>query len=123
MVQDGTNFNLQYDADVSTTLAGDYNGDGIVDAADYTIWRNTLGQTGSGLAADGTGPAGVPDGVVDQLDYDFWKANFGNHSGTGAGATAAVPEPSTLWMLLVAAASVSTQRRWCAWRVSKLNKW
>lgn len=121
LVQDGTNFNLQYDANVSTTLDGDYNGDGVVDAADYTVWRDTLGQAGSGLAADGTGPAGVPDGVVDQLDYDFWKANFGNHSGTGAGATAAVPEPSTLWMLLVAAASVSTQRRWCAWRVSKLN--
>ena len=45
VVQDGTNFNLQYDAEVSTTLAGDYNGDGIVDAADYTIWRDTLGSS------------------------------------------------------------------------------
>ena len=85
----------------------DYNHDGIVDAADYTIWRNTLGQSGSGLAADGTGAGGVPDGVVDQLDYDFWKANFGNHSGAGASANSDVPEPSTCVLLIFAATG------WC----------
>jgi hypothetical protein len=35
---------------ISTVLAGDYNHNGIVDAADYTVWRDTLGQTGAGLA-------------------------------------------------------------------------
>ena len=25
-------------------LTGDYNGNGIVDAADYTVWRDTLGD-------------------------------------------------------------------------------
>ena len=58
-------------------LAGDYNSNGIVDAADYTVWRDTLGST-SDFRADGSGSTpGVPDGVVDALDYDFWKANFG----------------------------------------------
>jgi hypothetical protein len=92
-------------------VPGDYNVDGTVDAADCTVWRDTLGQTGSGLAADGTGPGGVPDGVVDQLDYDFWKANFGKHSGAGAGANAAVPEPATLTMLLAGILTMCARRR------------
>jgi hypothetical protein len=29
-------------------LPGDYNGDGTVDAADYVVWRKTLGTTGLG---------------------------------------------------------------------------
>ena len=92
-------------------LLGDYNGNGIVDAADYTVWRDTLGQRGLGLAADGTGPGGVPDGVVDQLDYDFWKANFGNHSGAGASTNTAVPEPSTLLMLITGTITMCSRRR------------
>ena len=47
-------------------LAGDYNHDDIVDAADYAVWRNTNGQSGTGLAADGNG-----DGFVNSLDYDI----------------------------------------------------
>jgi hypothetical protein len=76
-------------------LAGDYNGNHIVDGADYVIWRNTLGQTGSGLAADGTGPGGVPDGVVNNLDDAFWRARFGN-MGSGSGSSlgaGSIPEP------------------------------
>ena len=38
---------------VPPTLTGDYNGNGVVDAADYTIWRDTLGQMGADLPADG----------------------------------------------------------------------
>jgi Matrixin len=99
---------------------GDYNGNGIVDSADYTVWRDTLGQSGAGLAADGTGPGGVPDGVVDQLDYDFWKANFGNTlggSGSGAASAAAspfqelVPEPASLLLLAAAALAFAPRRR------------
>jgi hypothetical protein len=67
-------------------LPGDYNFDGSVNAADYTVWRNTLGSTND-LRADGSGAmVGVPDGVVDGLDYDFWKAKFGNVLGAGGGA-------------------------------------
>jgi hypothetical protein len=61
---------------VQTTISGDYNFNGAVDAADYTVWRNTLGHTGFGLAADSTGPSGMPDGTVSHLDYDEWKENF-----------------------------------------------
>jgi hypothetical protein len=87
------------------TLPGDYNGNGVVDAADYTVWRDSLGQAGADLSADGSGPAGTPDGVVDSWDYDFWKSRFGDmQSGAGGGAisASAVPEPASLSVALVA---------------------
>ncbi|MEO1495753.1 MAG: PEP-CTERM sorting domain-containing protein [Planctomycetota bacterium] len=49
----------------------DYNGDGTVDVADYTVWRDSDGQTGAGLPADGNG-----SGTVDVDDYDNWVTNF-----------------------------------------------
>ncbi|MEN1679858.1 MAG: dockerin type I domain-containing protein [Planctomycetota bacterium] len=69
-------------------LAGDFNTDGIVDAADYTVWRDSLNATGSGLAADAN-----LDGTVDVLDYALWSTNFGAVLPTNA---AAVPEPRIL---------------------------
>jgi hypothetical protein len=70
-------------------LAGDYNFNGVVDAADYSVWRDTLGSTND-LRADGTSATtpGMPDGVVDELDYAFWKANFGNTLAMGGGGLA-----------------------------------
>jgi len=62
-------------------LPGDYSIDGVVDAMDYTVWRETLGAVVSpGAGADGNG-----DGVVDDRDYAVWKSNFGV---TGFGWTA-----------------------------------
>ena len=60
-------------------LPGDYNGNGIVDAADYVIWRDTLNQS----VANGTGADGDGNGLIQQADYAVWRANFGN---TAAGA-------------------------------------
>ena len=53
-------------------LPGDYNGDGSVDASDYTAWRDQLGQQGPSLTADSDG-----SGTVDQVDYNTWRSNFG----------------------------------------------
>jgi len=71
---------------------GDYNGDGVVDAADYTIWRDTLGSQ-LDLRADGTG-----DGMVNEADYVFWNDRFGNVVGTSSGA--AVPEPTSVVLVI-----------------------
>jgi hypothetical protein len=86
-------------------LPGDYNRDDSVDAADYVVWRKTLGQSGlvpySGADGDG-------DGNVLQADLDVWRANFGN-TGHGSGsATAPVPEPfsavlAVSWLIVLAA--------------------
>ena len=73
-------------------LAGDYNKNGVVDAADYVIWRDTLGSTVD-LQGDGDG-----NGVVTQADYFFWKVRFGN--STAGTAPTAVPEPGT-WLLVI----------------------
>ncbi|HEX5472702.1 MAG TPA: hypothetical protein VFW73_12500 [Lacipirellulaceae bacterium] len=74
---------------IDNDLPGDYNANGSVDAADYVLWRKTLGST-TNLVADGSGPtAGAPNGVVDQFDYDYWRSNFGNVDPlSGAGSDA-----------------------------------
>jgi hypothetical protein len=89
-------------------LAGDYNGDSIVDAADYTVWRDSLGAMGGNLPADGNG-----SGSVDAGDYTIWKSNFGEGAGAGGGAiSSAAPEPSSrLLMLLATLLGTLTRRR------------
>ncbi len=65
--------NYWYD-DISVgDLHGNYNGDGITDAADYVVWRKNNGTTAL---------------------YDTWRANFGTVAALGSSSTA-VPEPTT----------------------------
>ena len=67
-------------------LTGDYNGDGVIDAADYIVWRHTLGSTTDMIAnGDNTGSSA---GVINQADYDIWKYHFGQtlSLGTASGA-------------------------------------
>jgi hypothetical protein len=84
---------------------GDYNFDGSVDAADYVVWRKSLGQTGPGLAADGNG-----DHDVDSGDYRVWRTNFGKASPGVSIANSLVPEPSTT-VLIIAAMVIFAGRR------------
>jgi hypothetical protein len=84
---------------------GDYSGDGVVDAADYTVWRDTLGQMGTGLAADGNG-----DNKVDSADYTIWKQEFLGGSGSLADATPA-PEPSALVLLAIGGCLALARRK------------
>jgi hypothetical protein len=90
------NFGSGTFAAVAAAVPGDYNANGIVDAADYVIWRNTMGQTGSDLAADGDG-----SGTIDGGDYDFWRARVGAGGGAAA-SSAAVPEPA-VWSVVSSA--------------------
>ncbi|WP_442483114.1 dockerin type I domain-containing protein [Aeoliella sp. SH292] len=91
-------------------LAGDYNGDGFVNLADYTVWRDALGSTGAGLAADGDG-----SGTVDAADYTFWKERFGDSTGggsfTGGLSPASVPEPTSALCALVGVIAVGLVHR------------
>jgi hypothetical protein len=83
------------------TVPGDYNKNGTVDAADYAVWRDTLGQNVTpGMGADGSGPVGAPDGVINAYDYDFWRSRFGKTAPASASsiASTAVPEPAS-WIV------------------------
>ena len=75
------------------SLGGDYNNNGVVDAADYVVWRNNLG---SGISLPNDDTAGVG-----QDDYTRWRGNFGQTSGAAASVSevAPVPEPTALLLL------------------------
>jgi T5SS/PEP-CTERM-associated repeat protein len=77
---------------VAATLAGDFNSNGVVDAADYVVWRKTNGT---------------------QVAYDSWRSHFGQAAGSGSGtvSNAAVPEPSALVLLILGCAGWRTRRR------------
>jgi hypothetical protein len=79
----------------SSPLPGDFNGDNVVDAADYAVWRKTPNNFGGD-------PAG----------YNTWRSHFGQTAGSSSGVStnAAVPEPATLALLMLAAAYVCNLR-------------
>lgn len=91
---------------VGTLAPGDYNQDGVVNAADYTLWRDTLNDT----VTAGTGADGDGDGVIGIGDYTVWADNFG--AMTTFQVTGSVPEPSAVVItLLVSAAGLATRRK------------
>jgi hypothetical protein len=59
--------------------SGDYNGNHLVDAADYAVWRKTPANFGTNAAG-----------------YAAWRSHFGNAAAAGAGSLAntTVPEPA-----------------------------
>lgn len=78
------------------TATGDYNADGRVDAADYTVWRDALGQSVTPL----TGADGDGNGQIEAGDRLVWANNYG--AVQAASSAVAVPEPATLASLLTA---------------------
>src|SRR5262245_8256415 len=97
---------ITYDTTPPPLLVGDYNGNGIVDAADYVVWRKNLGSDAS-LPNDST------PGFVTPVDYDTWKSNIGRIEGVGTGASllTVVPEPPTTVLLVLAVAICGRYRR------------
>jgi hypothetical protein len=86
---------------------GDFNGDGNVDTADYTIWADNYTGSGGTGGTPSTGDANG-DGAVDTADYTIWADNY-----TGSSAAAGVvPEPgAAILLLLLGTLGLGVRRR------------
>lgn len=95
---------------VPSAIPGDFNGDLVVDAADYTVWRDNEGAANDdALLGAGDGNPGVDAG-----DYNLWKANYGLQVGSTASASAlgvVVPEPTSCLLCVVAGVALTMSGR------------
>ncbi|HEY3393911.1 MAG TPA: PEP-CTERM sorting domain-containing protein, partial [Lacipirellulaceae bacterium] len=97
MLPDGLTWDLDIGADSVVLsvmgslpgLPGDYNGNGVVDAADYVVWRKKSGT---------------------QEEYNTWRANFGRTSGAASLSDVTAPEPASFALLMLGAAVASWRR-------------
>lgn len=81
---------------------GDFNADGVVNTADYTVWRDYVGQYTGGLA-DSNG-----DGWVNGADLAAWRTHFGR--ALGSLFPFSIPEPTAATLLATAFLCVSRRR-------------
>lgn len=89
-------------------LAGDFNGDHVVDAADYVVWRK---NDGTNNALQNDSGLGTP---VGQAHYALWRSTFGSSSlgsGSALDGNAAIPEPASHLLALLAALVPCLRRR------------
>ena len=96
--------------------AGDYDRNGVVDMADYVVWRNSKGTTVAVGSMVGNGADGDRSGMIDDNDYGIWRANLGNvrgisSGGAGAAAASSVPEPAAAILAVFGAMALSGRRR------------
>jgi hypothetical protein len=86
-------------------LVGDYDFNGIVDAADYVVWRHSVGN----VVPPGTNGDANCNGFVENADYQPWRENYGRTVGSTGSAVGSgysepadtVPEPSSLLLLFL----------------------
>lgn len=84
-------------------LLADYSNNGVVDAADYTLWRDRTGSANPATVGDGN-----LDGVVNNADYTVWASAFGD---TNSAAAVALPEPAGAALLAGGLAIIARRRR------------
>jgi hypothetical protein len=93
-----------------TSVPGDYNGNDVVDAADYVLWKKTTSPTPASFRNE---VASI--GTIDAADYAAWRARFGNFMpspGSGSGLdNGAVPEPTSIWLVLMGGSAIGCLRR------------
>jgi T5SS/PEP-CTERM-associated repeat protein len=90
----------------STGVPGDYNTNGVVDAADYVVWRKA-NNSNITLPNDST------PGSVNSSDYTVWRSHFGQTTGSGTDSisNATIPEPETLFLFIIGVWSTCILRR------------
>lgn len=93
------------DVETGAGLVGDYNSDDRVDALDYAIWRESVGDS----VPNGTGADGNGNGVIDAGDFTEWLNNFG--ATQVSVAPTQTPEPTGAAAALVALVLAGGTRR------------
>ncbi len=84
-------------------VLGDYNDNGIVDTADFSVWHDRLGETF--LPNEGVSP-----NIVDIADYLYWAERFGaTDSGVPANPDT-LPEPAGVSLPLLAVLVIGRRR-------------
>jgi hypothetical protein len=86
-------------AELTLRLLGDYDGNSMVEQADYDKWKMDFGMT----VSPDTGSDGNSNGIVDAADFTVWRDHLGDGFGSGAAAiepTVAVPEPPAAMVVL-----------------------
>jgi hypothetical protein len=102
--------------DATGVLAqGDYDQNMVVNDLDYTAWRSTYGNGSSGLHV-GAFADGNNNNIVDTADYVLYRKNFGHTGPVGQGTgefeiLTNVPEPATVFLLVVGASVVFVRRQ------------
>jgi ELWxxDGT repeat protein len=92
---------------LAVTVAGDFNQDGVVGAADYVLWRNSEGGSDLVPSADANG-----DGAVNSADYEVWRQNFGlTAAALGSMVGTTVPEPTTSVLVIAPLLATGGVRR------------
>ncbi len=80
--------------DVAPNPLADFDANGVVNGADYVVWRK-----GSGTK-------------YTQNDYNSWRAHYGpTAGGAGASVNESVPEPATLTLLFLTALATYPRRQ------------
>jgi hypothetical protein len=81
---------IGWEIDLPPIVAGDYNDNGVVDAADYALWRQHLNTTND-LRNDTSGAS-----IIGSAQYNLWRANFGKAIHPVSNATQVPEAPSAL---------------------------
>jgi hypothetical protein len=95
---------------LAIAIPGDYNRNGVVDGADYVVWRNERTAPSAHSPADGNF-----DGEVDDEDYAIWRLNYGTDVFAAAPISGRpsrneVPEPPML-LFTISTLAVATHQR------------
>lgn len=97
------------------TIEGDFTGDGVINAADWSVLRGSFGLGLSPINASIAYTAGDVnlDGIVDRLDFAHFKQIYNQQNGPGSfeAMTAGLPEPTSVLIAAIAVGSFSTPRR------------
>ena len=78
---------------MSVSLIGDFNGDGVVDNADYVLFVAAFGTSSGDEGFDAQMDLNG-DGTINTADFLIFSDHYGGEGASGAGGALPLPVPS-----------------------------